>query len=56
MKLYCEKCPVSSHCKGYKKADRENFYSYHPQEVVRVAYWNCPLVELIEPKTEEGDD
>ncbi|MDP2363699.1 MAG: hypothetical protein Q8M94_08010 [Ignavibacteria bacterium] len=49
MKLYCEKCPVSPYCKGYKKAEEANADSYHPQEVVRSYYWDCPLVKLIEP-------
>ena len=49
MRLYCEKCPVSSHCKGYRKAKEENDTSYHPQDIVRTYFWNCPLVKLIEP-------
>ena len=52
MRLYCEKCPVSTHCEGYKKAQVENNNSYHPQDVVRAYYWDCPLAALIEPKKE----
>ena len=56
MKVDCETCPISSHCEGYKEAVKENWNSYHPQEVVRASHWDCPLVKLIKMSKEEVSD
>ena len=48
--MYCETCPVIDYCEAYKKAKRDNYDSYHPQQVVRVNDCdepNCPLLDMI---------
>jgi len=52
--MECEKCPVRAYCVAYKQARADNQLSYHPQSVVRVTYWDCPLLDLVrKPRPEE---
>lgn len=55
--MYCETCPVRNYCRAYEQAERDNETSYHPQQVTRVGDCNdlpCPLLAIVEPKTEEA--
>ena len=45
--MECEKCPVASYCEAFKEQQRENDMSYHPQQVIRVPYYECPLLDIV---------
>lgn len=46
MEVNCNKCPITDYCEAYHKAVEDNNNSYHPQEIVRVDYDECPLMRV----------
>jgi len=45
--MECEKCPVANYCAAYKQARQHNKFSYHPQDVTRAEYYECPLLDIV---------
>ena len=48
--MECETCPVRYYCEAYTEAERDNDTSYHPQAVVRVYEFSCPLRKIVQRK------
>jgi len=44
--MECEKCPIRNDCPAYKQERLMMEASYHPQNVVQVKGYSCPLANL----------
>ncbi len=57
--MKCETCPIRNYCDAYNEAERDNWNSYHRQDVVRVNEYNesgCPLLKLIKNDKATDDE
>jgi len=47
--MKCEICPFGNICPALDVASTDNYMSYHPQNTVRVEWYDCPLAKIVDP-------